>query len=185
MEGEEGSLPPDQASGHSCALHHQSSGVQSDGAAATTHGEQSRDTAGAHGSEGMTVSAHSCRMAGALSGVHMHACMAPILTLPPLLQHRYRYSCTRKRNKVRARRRWERSPPEGVGDGAPFSQVHTCLASPLRVAETDCQIRTSTLIITPRHLPPARTPSTRAAERTARLIHTQSIQHWFYPGHTN
>ena len=52
------SLPPDQASGHSGAAHHQSSGVQSDGAAVATHGEQSRDTC-THGNEGMTVSAHS------------------------------------------------------------------------------------------------------------------------------
>ena len=106
------SLPPDQASGHSGAAHHQSSGVQSDGAAATTHGKQSRDT-GTHGSEGMTVSAHSCRMVGALSGKHMHACMA----LRPSLQRRY--SCTRRRNKVRARIRWGRSPPRGAGGGAP------------------------------------------------------------------
>ena len=69
------SLPPDQASGHSGAAHHQSSGVQSDGAAATTHGEQSRDT-GTHGSEGMTVSVHSCSMLGGGGTVRRaHACM--------------------------------------------------------------------------------------------------------------
>ena len=112
------SLPPDQALCHSGAAHHQSSGVQSDGAAATTHGKQSRDT-GTHGSEGMTVSAHSCRMVGALSGKHMHACMA----LRPSLQRRY--SCTRRRNKVRARHRWGPSPPGGAK-----SSAHECSATP-------------------------------------------------------
>ena len=147
-EGEEGSLPPDQASGHSGAAHHQSSGVQSDGAAATTHGKQSRDT-GTHGSEGMTVSAHSCRMVGALSGKHMHACMA----LRPSLQRRY--SCTRRRNKVRARIRGGRSPPRGAGGGAPCKVKCTQALRLPPGCEAHCQVRASTLITlkhTPRHL---------------------------------
>ena len=85
-EGEEGSLPPYQASGHSSgAAHHQSSGVQSDGAAATTHGKQSRDT-GKHGSEGMTANAWwgHCQ-----AGTCMHACMAPSPTPRPSEQRRY------------------------------------------------------------------------------------------------
>ena len=63
---------------------------------ATMHGEQSRDT-GKHGDEGMTVSAHSCRMVGALSDGDMHACMAPSLTLRSSLQRPY--SCTRRTEK--------------------------------------------------------------------------------------
>ena len=102
----------------------------------------------------------------------MHACMAPSLTLRPSLHAASIFVHSQEKQG-------SRSPPLGAKTGAipgvrgaeppAKSTAHVPCISPLRVAEADCQIRASTLIT--HRATPARTPSTRAAERTARPIH--------------
>ena len=69
--------------------------------------------------------------------------MAPSLTLRPSLQRRY--SCTRRRNKVRARHRWGRSPLQ--------SQVHACLASPPGLRRLTAKYVPARTLITLKHTP--------------------------------